>query len=68
MQLLLHTKLKLDFVEKYSSCEGRITLSGGKLEDYMKMNPKKTQCLDMDFTELSRNGTFVRGNKAVTLL
>jgi hypothetical protein len=33
-----------------SSYKGRITLPGGKLEDNIKMNPKGTQCLDMEWT------------------
>jgi hypothetical protein len=41
MKILLHTKLKLGFVEKDSSYEGRITLSGDKLEDNIKMNPHR---------------------------
>jgi len=50
MQFLLHTKLKLGFVEKDSSYEGRITLSGDKLKDNIKMNPTETECLDVNFT------------------
>jgi len=50
MQFLLHTKLKLGFVEKDSSYEGRITLFGDKLEDNIKMNPTETQCLDVSLT------------------
>jgi hypothetical protein len=38
------------------------------LDDNIKMNPKETQCLDMDGTELSQNETCVKGNKTATLL
>ena len=49
MQFVLHTKLKLGFVENDSSYEGRITLCGDKLEDNIKMNPTEKQCLGMDW-------------------
>ena len=50
MQFPLQTKLKLGFVEKDSSNEGKITLSVNKLEDNIKMNPTETQCLVMEWT------------------
>lgn len=50
MQFLLHSKLKLGFVEKDSSYEGRITLSGYKLEDNIKINLTETEYLDVNLT------------------
>jgi hypothetical protein len=68
MQILLYTKMKLNLFEKVSSYNGRITLSGDRLEDNIKMNFKETQCLDLDWTKLSWNGSCVQGNKTATLM